>query len=187
MRNWILLGISLVVAAAAVLAAGLNHHTSKFDDVISQAAHRYSLDFHLVKSVIYEESWFRPNVRGASGEFGLMQISMAAASDYRAEHTFPPFHEARLLEPRLNVEIGCWYLRRSLDRYQETPNPVFFALLRYNAGEVRSDKWRRLALSTPVPSGMEQESHYLSQVDFPSTRDYVQRILRRSRARNYWF
>jgi len=187
MRSKFLIGALLVVAAVAVLAAGLNRHSSRFDDVISMAAHRYSLDFHLVKAVIYEESWFRASIRGASGEYGLMQITMAAASDYSKQHKFLPFYEARLLEPRLNVEIGCWYLRRSLDRYRETPNPTLFALMRYNAGEVRSDKWRELSLSTPVPAGMVPESHYLTQVDFPTTREYVRRILRRAQARNYWF
>lgn len=187
MRAKILMGVVIVAAVITVVAAGLNRHTSKFDDVISQAADRYSLDFHLVKAVIYEESWFRPNIRGSSGEYGLMQITKAAASDYTVANKFLPFYEERLIEPRLNVDIGCWYLRKSLDRYRETPNPTLFALLRYNAGEGRSDRWKDLALSAPVPEGITQESHYLSKVDFPTTRDYVQRILRRARSRNYWF
>lgn len=187
MRGKILLGVFLVLAAVAGAAAWLHRHTSQYDDMIFQAVDRYSLDFYLVKALIYEESWFRPEIRGTSGEVGLMQISMAAAKDYVTEKKFLPFHEARLFEPRLNVEIGCWYLRNSIDRYQDTPNPTLFALLRYNAGEVRSDKWKRLALSEPVPKGVAPERHYLSSVDFPSTQEYVQRILHRAQTHNYWF
>jgi hypothetical protein len=38
-----------------------------------------------------------------------------------------------------------------------------------------------------VPAGMDPEQHYLSLVDFPTTREYVRRILRRTNSRNYWF
>jgi hypothetical protein len=31
------------------------------------------------------------------------------------------------------------------------------------------------------------ENYYLSLVNFPTTRDYVRHILRRSRSHNYWF
>jgi soluble lytic murein transglycosylase len=171
-----------------VAAAGwLHHHTTRFDEIISQASARYSIDFYLVKALIFEESWYRSDIRGTSGELGLMQISMAAATDFARDKGFLPFYEARLLEPRLNAEIGCWYLRRSMDRYRDTPDPVLFALLRYNAGEGRSGKWVKNALSQPVPAGVLPEDYYLSFVDFPSTREYVRRILRRARTRNFWF
>ena len=116
-----------------------------------------------------------------------MQVTMRAAADYSSRNRFPPLDETRLLDPRLNIEVGCWYLRQSLDRYKDTADPTLFALLRYNAGEVRADEWLRLAQSQPVPKDRTPELHYLSLVDFPTTREYVRRILRRSRSRNYWF
>jgi soluble lytic murein transglycosylase len=173
-----------------ILAATLGwlyYHTSHYDRIISQAAARNEVDFYLVKALIYEESWFRPGIRGPAGELGLMQITMAAASDFAANKGFRPFYDDRLLEPELNVEIGCWYLRRSLDHYRNAPQPTLFALLRYNAGESRADHWLRIAKSTPAPAGVSQESYYLSLVDFPKTRAYVRRILKRSRTRNFWY
>ncbi len=164
-----------------------HHHTSRFDDTVAQAAARNGVDFYLVKALIFEESWFRPSIRGTSGEVGLMQITPAAAADFSSRKGFLPFYEDRLFEPELNIEIGCWYLHQSLDRYRRSPDPEVFALLRYNAGETRTDLWLRLALEKPRPEGMSAERYCLSLVDFPRTRDYVSRILRRARSRNFWF
>jgi soluble lytic murein transglycosylase len=178
-------GIFLLILAIA--AGWLWHRASRYDFIISQAAARNGVDFYLAKALIYEESWFRPDIRGAAGEFGLMQITKAAASDFAASKGFPEFYEGQLLEPELNVEIGCWYLKRSLERYKDSPQPVLFSLLRYNAGESRSDAWLRTALSAPPPAGASQESYYLSLVDFPKTRAYARRILQRFRNHNFMY
>jgi len=176
-----------VLLISVTVLGWLYNHTSRYDYIISQAAARNGMDFYLVKALIYEESWFRPEIRGSAGELGLMQITKAAASDFAARKGFPPFYDERLIEPELNVEIGCWYLRRSLEHYKNSPQPMLFALLCYNAGEARADSWLRIALSVPPPAGASQESHYLSLVDYPKTRAYVHRILERSRARNFLY
>lgn len=187
MRGRVMLIIALLVLMLAVAAELIRRHVSQYDDMIALAASRNEVDFYLVKALIFEESWFRPAARGSSGELGLMQVTMAAARDYASKKGFPPFYEDRLLEPELNIEIGCWYLKQSLDLYENTPAQTLFALLRYNAGEARADSWLRSALSKPVPAGMSVERYYLSLVDFPKTREYVSRILERSRSRNFWF
>jgi soluble lytic murein transglycosylase len=172
---------------SAIALSWIHYHITRYDPMIAQAAARNSVDFFLVKSIIYEESWFRPDIRGPAGELGLMQITMAAASDYASKKGFPPYYDARLTEPELNVEIGCWYIERSIDHYKNSPHPELFALLRYNAGESRAEHWMKLALSRAIPPGMSAEDYYLSLVDFPKTRAYVRRILRRSRTHNFWF
>ena len=182
---WICIGSMVLLAAAGGL--WLNALTSRYDEVIARTAANYDVDFNLVKALIYEESWFRADIRGAAGELGLMQVTRGAAADFSAHHASPPVSETGLLEPRLNIEIGCWYLKQSLERYKNSPSPTLFALLRYNAGEVRADQWLRLAREKPIPAGIIPEQHYLSFVDFPATRDYVRRILRRTKNRNYWF
>lgn len=182
--------IVLLIVLLLVLAVGagwLYRHQSRYDFEISQAAARQNVDFFLVKALIFEESWFRPDIRGAAGEIGLMQITKAAAADFAQKRGLPPFYEARLFEPELNLEIGCWYLRQSLDRYRNTSDPEVFALLRYNAGAARADAWLAKAMSKPAPAGMSKERYYLSLVDLAQTREYARRILNRSRSRNFWF
>jgi soluble lytic murein transglycosylase len=187
MRARVWFGIGLVILLLAAVGLWLNSRSTQYDEIIAQAAARYEVDFYLVKALVYEESWFRSDIRGASGELGLMQVTMKAAADFTSRNGFPPINGDRLLEPRLNIEVGCWYLRQSLDRYKNSPAPILFALLRYNAGEGRADNWLRLAAAKPVPAGIPPESYYLSLVNFPTTRDYVRRILQRFRSRNYWF
>jgi soluble lytic murein transglycosylase len=174
--------MALLLAAAA--AGGIYRHTTQYDYLISQAAARNHLDFFLVKSLIFEESWFRPWIRGASGELGLMQITRAAALDFATQKGFPPLPENTLMEPELNIEVGCWYLQRSFERYKSSPSPELFALLRYNAGETRADHWLKIALSSPPQT--HSEKYFLSLVDFPKTRAYARRILQRARTRIFW-
>jgi soluble lytic murein transglycosylase len=186
MRGFII-AITIVVLIIAATLGALYYHTSRYDYIISQAAARNGVDFYLVKALIFEESWFRPDIRGSAGELGLMQVTRAAASDFALKKGFPQFYEERLIEPELNLEIGCWYLQRSLEHYKNSPEPVLFALLRYNAGEARADNWLRLALASPRPKAMPAEAYYLSLVDFPKTRAYARRILQRTRSRNFFF
>jgi soluble lytic murein transglycosylase len=186
MRAVFIASLTALLLLAAVLG-GIHHHITQYDYVISQAAARNNLDFYLVKALIFEESWFRWKIRGPAGELGLMQITTAAASDFAAQRGFPLIQEARILEPELNIEIGCWYLQRSFEHYKSSPAPSLFALLRYNAGETRADHWLKLALSSPPDPGSSAEQHYLSLVDFPKTRAYAARILQRARTRNFWF
>jgi soluble lytic murein transglycosylase len=184
-RKKLILGAAILFAAAII--GGLHRYTSRYDDIISQAAARNGVDFFLVKSLIYEESWFRSGIRGSAGEMGLMQITKAAASDFTNYRGFPAFRDDHLLEPQLNLEIGCWYLSQSLEHYKNSPQPVLYALLRYNAGESRADNWLRLAMKTPPPAGVSLETHLLSLVDFPKTRGYAKRILQRAQSHNFWF
>jgi soluble lytic murein transglycosylase len=184
-RKRAIIGGALFFAAAVL--GGLHSHTSRYDDVIRKAAARNGVDFFLAKSLVYEESWFRIRVRGSAGEMGLMQITKAAAADFADCKGFPPLREDSLFDPVLNLEIGCWYLSKSLEHYKSSPLPTLYALLRYNAGESRADNWLRLALQTSPPTGVSLESHLLSIVDFPKTQAYARRILRRSRTHNFWF
>lgn len=170
--------IGSCLLAALLVACGLwlHVHSTQYDEIIAHTAARYELDFYLVKSVIYEESWFRPDIRGTAGDLGLMQVTMGAAADFTSRNGFPALTEERLIEPRMNLEVGCWYLRQALDHYRHAPDPTLFALLSYNAGEVRADNWLRLALSNQARPGTSADQHYLALVDFPVTREYVRRV-----------
>jgi soluble lytic murein transglycosylase len=178
-------GIGILISAA--VAGWLHYRISRYDSIISRAAARNGVDFYLAKALIYEESWFRPDIRGPAGELGLMQITRAAASDFASQKGSFLIHDDCLKDPELNVEIGCWYLGQSIEHYKNSPHPKLFALLRYNAGESRADSWLRRALFSPPPKGASPEEYFLSLVDFPKTRAYAHRILQRSRTHRFWF
>jgi soluble lytic murein transglycosylase len=142
------------------------------DAPILAAARRYGVDPALVKAVVWRESRFNPNVRGSRGEIGLMQIVPdAAAKDWADAEKIklPPEH---LLNPVTNTLAGTWYLAKLLKRYNQTDNPLPYALADYNAGRNNVLKWKHGAAET-------NSAAFLAQMSFPSTKTYVRSVTRR--------
>ncbi|MBO5309079.1 MAG: lytic transglycosylase domain-containing protein [Lentisphaeria bacterium] len=167
------------IAAAVLLLLGLAAYLernrvrdwvvddTKFSREITFFAGRHGIDPRLVRAVIFQESRFDPDCKGSKGEVGLMQIlPKGAAADYVIRHKLPPYSRRALANPKLNLEIGCWYLRCALDRWEGHPDQLPLALSQYNAGESRAAKWAA-AKRTPA------------QYPIRSTRIYVSRIMKR--------
>lgn len=102
-------------------SASDSRSTSRFDDIIQQAAARYGVDEDLVHAVVQAESGYDPDSRSGAGAIGLMQLMPATA---RGLHVDPR-------DPRQNVEGGVRYLRSQLDRFG---GQVDLAVAAYNAG-----------------------------------------------------
>lgn len=129
----------LLVVLGAVLffpksAAGTtNSIDGKFDGLISTAAKKYGLPFEVVKAMIWRESNFNPNALGDThlqgGAIGLMQIRPPALADYnRANGT--SYAHAKMYDPRLNIEVGAWYLGQLVKR-----NGLTAGMEMFNVGE----------------------------------------------------
>lgn len=140
-----------------------------FDDLIREAAARHGLCPYLVKGVIKQESDFRPMSVGGAGEIGLMQITRGAVTDWeRATGRRCPF-QGMLFNPRLNIEIGTWYLARAFRRWRDYgDDAVVLALAEYNAGYSNARKW--------VP--VQDSANALDEIRFPGTRQYIVNVLR---------
>jgi soluble lytic murein transglycosylase len=170
--------------AAALVLVGIGYahwRTIRYDSLIEKHARLYHLDFHLVKALIHEESRFSPRARGSKGELGLMQIRPGTGYEFWERHDRQGVYDPNwLLEPEHNLEVGCWYLRDSLNLYRETAEPIICALARYNAGQTRVARWIMAASHDP-------HARVLDHIDFPRTREYVVRISERSqrRSQNY--
>ena len=172
------------IAAAVLLLLGLAAYLernrvrdwvvddTKFSREITFFAGRHGIDPRLVRAVIFQESRFDPDCKGSKGEVGLMQIlPKGAAADYVMRHKLPPYSRRALANPKLNLEIGCWYLARAMKRYKDYRNGTALALAQYNAGARRSDKWK-----PPVKTG-----EVIPRINIKSTRKYVSSIIRRYR------
>jgi soluble lytic murein transglycosylase len=139
----------------------------RFDDEIMAVAQKHGLSPFLVKAVVWRESRFDPNARGRKGEIGLMQIMPATADEWAKAHPVGGISPAMLYNPTLNLDIGCWYLRRALDRWTgSTSDPVPFALAEYNAGRSNALRW---AIG-PKPFDPQQ---FVSNVTYRTTRTYI--------------
>jgi soluble lytic murein transglycosylase len=150
----------------------LGHLERSQDAPIRAAARRYNVDPALVKAIVWRESRFNPKVRGKAQEIGLMQIREDAAREWADAEHLPAFDHEQCIDPFTNTLAGTWYLKKLLQRYTRTDDPLPYALADYNAGRGNVLKWNTNAAASNSAAFMEQ-------IRFPGTRDYVVSIKER--------
>ncbi|MBI3653913.1 MAG: lytic transglycosylase domain-containing protein [Acidobacteria bacterium] len=188
--------IIAVVVAAVLLGLGIfaGHYywTHRYDQLIIATAQKYKLDPALVKSVIYEESYFNPQARSAQNAVGLMQVTPITAQQWiDSTHTEnlsealktitkeyknrrPLKLEEALRDPAINLHIGCWYLQNLLTRYRGNRDALAVALAAYNAGPTNVERW-----VDDIELAKLSRDEFISRIEFPVTRNYVQKIIER--------
>jgi soluble lytic murein transglycosylase-like protein len=117
------------------------------DNLISAAASRQALAPALLRSVIKQESAFRPCAVSLKGAQGLMQLMPATAEQLGVTDPF---------DPRQNIEGGAAFLRQLLNRYG---GDLKLALGAYNAGV------GRVKTSGGVPNLLETQNYVSSILD----------------------
>ncbi len=147
----------------------------RYDAMIGDAARKNGVDPLLLKAIVWRESEFHPHKTGTTGERGLMQVSQAAAKDWVQAHKAETFQPADLFSPRMNLEIGSWYLKKALLHWAAKDDPVPFALAEYNAGRATVDRWIATTQLGEEITAADLRIH----IGFPSTRAYVETILKR--------
>lgn len=93
-----------------------------YDDLIQEAAKKYSVDPALVRAVIRTESAFDPMAVSSAGAQGLMQLMPALAAELGVLNSF---------DPRENIMAGVKYLSWLLHVHN---GDLRLALASYNAG-----------------------------------------------------
>jgi soluble lytic murein transglycosylase len=170
--RWWLFVLIFLAGLVTLLERWQTWHENSHDKVILAAAARYGVDAALIKAVVWRESRFNPRAKGRKGEIGLMQIRKEAAGEWaQAEHV-ALFTAQQLYDPRKNTLAGTWYLGKLLRRYQQTGDPVPYALADFNAGRANVLRWNKGAAAT-------NSMAFVSQIDFPSTREYVRSVMKR--------
>ena len=187
-------GLSILILMTLLGAAGAlgawYYWTHRYDALIVETAGKYGLDPALVKSIIYEESFFNPRAKSSQNAVGLMQVTPIAMqewmeqtrarslsealgniSGYKPAAREPAFEEV-FIDPVVSLNVGCWYLQRMLNRYRDEPDPIAVALAAYNAGPANVERWAPNA----ERSDMSRED-FIARIEFPVTRNYVQKII----------
>ena len=186
---WTLLAVLVfAAAAAAALKVGLSSDPKytarewingtqywRYDPLIYRVSAKNDIDPLLVKAIVWRESGFHPDKVGTSGERGLMQVTEIAAADWAKAEKVETFAPTDLFDPKTNLDVGVWYLKRALERWKGKDNPIPFALAEYNAGKSRVDRW----ISETQRGGDTTASELVNQMDFASTRKYVEDITHR--------
>ncbi len=169
----ILLGILLsAILLGLPLVRILNSaKQDKFDELILDAAGENGCDPSLVKAVIWRESKFDPDTHGKDGELGLMQVMPTVGQEWASARGIKNFTAQDLLKPEINLRAGSWYLARAIQQWTQASKPIPMALAQYNAGRSNVLKW-------VDPDSYGDPDHFLTRVQFPTTRAYVRDILK---------
>ena len=176
----ILLILTLLLSAYAFNS----YWTHRFDSLIARQAAIYRVDPDLVWSIIYEETYFSPWKTGKDGEIGLMQVTPTVGREWATETGMRELQtqmandpQALLRDPERNIQIGCWYLEKIYEQFQDVPEAETRMVAAYNAGPSRAVEWSR-----PNPPGNTQSgAEFINRIDIPSTRAYVISIMQRYR------
>ena len=136
-------------------------------DLVEQSQ-RNGLDPYLVASLIRQESEFNPGVVSHANAYGLMQLLPSVGKSIAKQQGVKPFDAGRLLDPRINLQLGTANLKQVLNRYG---GQVEYALAAYNAGDTPVRQWMASGDFKDVPE-------FVESIPYTETREYVQAILR---------
>jgi soluble lytic murein transglycosylase len=137
-------------------------------DTIKTESVKNNLDPYLVVSLIRQESEFNPSVVSYANAYGLMQLLPSVGKAMAKEEGISHFQTFQLLDPEMNIRLGCRYLREMLDKVGGVPE---YALAAYNAGDGRVIDWQ----AAGPYSGIDE---FVESIPFTQTREYVEGILR---------
>lgn len=110
---------------ATVLALRPRSYSSRYDDMIEQAARRHGVDPLMLHAVIFQESRYKQGAKSHVGARGLMQIMPATGAGLGVRNS------AHLYDPATNIDAGAKLLRQLWTKYNGRFDLVLAA---YNAG-----------------------------------------------------
>lgn len=139
-----------------------------YQEFVGPYARKYGVDELLVYSIIREESRFQKDVVSPADAVGLMQLIPPTARTVARQIGINGFSTAMLTIPRINIEMGIFYFKQVLDKFD---GDVELALASYNAGPHRAADWKVRFY------GLEKDE-FIEEVPFRETRNYIRRILR---------
>src|SRR5262250_338200 len=179
--------LALVLIVLTLILGGyfLNHYwIHRYDSLIARQAAIYRLDPDLVWSIIYEETYFSPWKMGKDGEIGLMQVTPAVGREWATETGMRELErqmstdpQSLLRDPERNIQIGCWYLEKIYEQFQDKPEAEVRMVAAYNAGPSRAVEWSR-----PDPLGNTQSgAEFINRFFFKQKTAYEISIMQRYR------
>lgn len=137
-----------------------------YPESLKKSAQSNQVDPLLVVAIIQTESGFTPDSASRKGARGIMQIMEGTEQWIRSQQGMAEkLHQMSATEA--NIELGSWYIRHLLDRYDGS---LVQALAAYNAGPTAVDRW--------LHSGLWQGTYdTLFQIPYGETRHYITRVL----------
>lgn len=140
-----------------------------YPDLVASHAGQYEVDPMLSLAVMREESHFRERAISISDARGLMQI-IPPTGKWLAEKAYRAavFDVDLLFQPSINIELGNYYLRYLLDKFDRN---LLLAIAAYNWGPGNLGKWMRRSPTNDIDV-------FVESIPADETRRYVKKVLR---------
>jgi len=169
--NWKLRAITTIV----ILASGIyllclvkptlqRIYPFHFEAVVYEQARQFDLDPYLIAALIHVESKWNANAVSSKGATGLMQL-MPETAAWISEQTGIQYQLEDLMDPELNIMLGCWYL----DYLRSHFSSLTAALAAYNGGQGNVQKWL-------TENQWDGTFAQIADIPFRETRVYMWRI-----------
>jgi soluble lytic murein transglycosylase len=127
----------------------------------------------LLLGVARQESTFNTWGVSRAGAQGMLQL-MPRTAQLMARALRVPYNRARLTaDPDYNIQLGRYYLRILLERYD---GDAVLAMSAYNAGPRRVEEWLELN-GDPRRGTLHDMVDWVELIPFDETRAYVKRVI----------
>ena len=137
----------------------------KYEHFVEKYSEEYKLDKYLVFAVIRTESRFDKYAVSRADAKGLMQLTDETGEECAKKLGISKYTSDALFDPEINIQLGCYYLRRLLDNYDN----VDTALAAYNGGPGNVDLWLK-------DKNYSDGFGNLTNIPFEETKKYVLRV-----------
>ncbi len=139
-----------------------------FRTELETLAKQNGLDPFLVAALVRQESEFNPKAVSPTGARGLAQIQPSTGRELSRRLKLTAYSSAALFQPRLNLQLGTYYLKSLLGSVGGREDA---ALAAYDAGLTHSRAWLTWA-------DFREPAEFIETIPFTETHSYVQGVLR---------
>ena len=133
---------------------------------INYYSKEYNLDPLFVAAIIKAESKFLNRARSRAGAIGLMQLMPPTARELAAELGMKNISEKDLEDPKININLGTYYLSKLEKIFNGDP---VLMLCAYNAGISNAASWK---------AGSTGGILKIEKIPYRETKRYVNNVLR---------
>jgi tetratricopeptide (TPR) repeat protein len=142
----------------------LNYH----EKMIRECALEYEIDPLLVLAMIREESRFNTWDESVAGARGLMQIIFSTGEWIAHKINLEEFNDEMLFDPKINIDLGCWYINYLEERFSNDPILVISG---YNAGPGTTSKWLKQYDRTDL-------DNFVENIPYSETREHIKKVMK---------
>lgn len=142
------------------------YYPLKYLDIINEKSKKYDLEPSFICAIIRTESRFDKNAVSKKDAKGLMQIMKTTAEWGFDEIGMDINSYKNILNEDINIEIGCWYIKKLINQYDGDKN---LALIAYNAGSGNLSKWLN-------DLRYSKDGKNIYYIPYKETRNYIKKV-----------